>query len=67
MLKEIKGHGILDAVRGMDAADKDQLADILTRVGQIGLDIDSVREIDLNPVILSGSSPVVVDALIILA
>ena len=67
MLKEIKGHGILDAVRGMDAADKDQLADILIRVGQIGLDIDHVREIDLNPVILSGSSPVVVDALIILA
>ena len=67
MMKEIKGHSILDAVRGMDAADMDKLANMLIRVGQIGLDIDSVREIDLNPVILSGSQPVVVDALMILA
>jgi acetyl-CoA synthetase (ADP-forming) len=67
MLKEIKGSSILDAVRGMDAADKDQLADMLIRVGQIGLEIDHVHEIDLNPVILSGSNPIVVDALIILA
>ena len=67
MMEEIKGHSILDAVRGMAAADKDQLADMLIRVGQIGLEIEHVREIDLNPVILSGSNPVVVDALIILA
>ena len=67
MMEEIKGHSILDAVRGMAAADKDQLAEMLIRVGQIGLEIEQVREIDLNPVILSGSNPVVVDALIILA
>lgn len=67
MMKEIKGHRILDAVRGMAAADKDQLAEMLIRVGQIGLEIDQIREIDLNPVILSGANPVVVDALIILA
>ncbi|HUH66965.1 MAG TPA: acetate--CoA ligase family protein [Syntrophales bacterium] len=67
MMNEIKGRSILDAVRGMDAADKDKLADMLIRVGEIGLDIDHVREIDLNPVILSGSNPVVVDALIVLA
>jgi len=66
MMAEIKGHGILDAVRGMEAADKDRLADMLIRVGRIGLDIDAVQEIDLNPVILSGSRPVVVDALIVL-
>jgi acetyl-CoA synthetase (ADP-forming) len=66
MLKEIKGHSILNTIRGMDAADKDQLADMLIRLGQIGLEIDHVREIDLNPVILSGSNPIVVDALIIL-
>jgi acetyl-CoA synthetase (ADP-forming) len=66
MMREIKGHRILDAVRGMEAADKDKLADMLIQVGQIGLDIDQVREIDLNPVIISGRTPVVVDALIIL-
>jgi acyl-CoA synthetase (NDP forming) len=66
MMGEIRGHGILDAVRGMEAADKDRLADMLIRVGRIGLEIEAVQEIDLNPVILSGSRPVVVDALIVL-
>lgn len=66
MMSEIKGHGILDTVRGMEAANEDLLADMLIRVGQIGMDMDPVREIDLNPVILSGSEPIVVDALIIL-
>jgi acetyl-CoA synthetase (ADP-forming) len=66
LMDEIRGSGILDAVRGMNAADRGQLADMLIRVGRIGLDIDTVREIDLNPVILRGSEPVVVDALVIL-
>jgi hypothetical protein len=30
------------------------------------LEIEQVQEIDLNPVILSGTKPVVVDALIVL-
>ena len=66
MMQEIKGHKILDAVRGMDAADTSLLAQMLINIGQIGLDFDEVMEIDLNPVILAGSKPVVVDALIVL-
>jgi hypothetical protein len=66
MMREIKGHKILDAVRGMEAADTELLSNILINVGRIGLDIEQVQEIDLNPVILSGTKPVVVDALIVL-
>ena len=66
MMNEIRGRGILDAVRGMEAADRGQLVNMLIQVGRIGLEIDTVREIDLNPVILRGSEPVVVDALVIL-
>ena len=66
MMRDIKGHKILDAVRGMEAADEKRLVDMLINVGRIGLDIPEVSEIDLNPVIISGSKPVVVDALIIL-
>lgn len=66
MMQEIKGHKILTAVRGMEAADADLLAQMLINVGQIGLDFDDVMEIDLNPVILAGAKPVVVDALIVL-
>jgi len=66
MMRDIKGHKILDAIRGMEAADMELLSHILINVGRIGLEIDQVQEIDLNPVILSGAKPVVVDALIVL-
>jgi len=66
MMQDIKGRKILDAVRGMDAADKKRLTEMLINIGRIGLDIPEVSEIDLNPVTISGSRPVVVDALMIL-
>ncbi|MDZ7699734.1 MAG: acetate--CoA ligase family protein [Deltaproteobacteria bacterium] len=66
MMGEIKGHKILDAVRGMPAADRETLAHMLINVGRIGLEQNSIKEIDINPVILSGSRPLAVDALIVL-
>ena len=66
MMREIKGHKILEAVRGMEAAELDKLADILITVGRIGLENNNIKEIDINPVILSGSKPVAVDALVVL-
>jgi len=66
MMHDIKGHRILEAVRGMEAADLDLFSDILIKVGQIGLENDAVKEIDINPVIISGSKPVAVDALVVL-
>jgi hypothetical protein len=66
MMNDIKGRKILDAVRGMPAADKEALVAMLINVGQLSLDIDEIAEIDLNPVILAGAEPVAVDALIVL-
>ncbi|HDZ90131.1 MAG: acetate--CoA ligase family protein [Deltaproteobacteria bacterium] len=66
MMREIKGQKILEAVRGMPAADLDMLAELLINVGRIGLENEQIKEIDINPVIISGSKPVAVDALIIL-
>ena len=66
MMQDIKGHKILEAVRGMEAADLNIFSDILIKVGQIGLENDHVKEIDINPVIISGSQPVAVDALVVL-
>jgi acetate---CoA ligase (ADP-forming) subunit beta len=66
MMGEIKGHKILEAVRGMEAADTKRLTQMLMAIGRIGLEVPAVSEIDLNPVILCGSKPVVVDALIVL-
>ena len=66
MMQEIRAHKILEAVRGMPPADRDQLADILIKVGRIGLEQENIKEIDMNPVILSGSRPIAVDALVVL-
>ena len=66
MMQDIKASKILEAVRGMPAADLDQLADILVKVGNIGVEQEHIKEIDINPVILAGSKPVAVDALVVL-
>lgn len=66
MMREIKGNKIIDALRGMEAADIKTLAGMLIEIGRIGLEYDRVQEIDINPVIIRQSKPVVVDALIIL-
>ena len=66
MMDEIKAHKILDAVRGMDPVDRDILSKILINVGKIGIENDAIKEIDINPVIISGNRPVAVDALVVL-
>jgi hypothetical protein len=35
-------------------------------VGELGMSCDSIAEIDINPLIISGNKPVAVDALVVL-
>ena len=66
MAQEIKGAPILGAFRGMNPVDMDLLTSMLINAGKLGLDLDAVKEVDANPLIISGSKPVVVDALVVL-
>jgi acetyl-CoA synthetase (ADP-forming) len=66
MMQEIRGRRILDAFRGMAPVDRGLLAGILTALGRIGLENESIREIDINPLIICGGRPVAADALVIL-
>jgi acetate---CoA ligase (ADP-forming) subunit beta len=66
MMQEIRARKILEGVRGMPPADLDQLAQILICLGKIGMERGAVKEIDINPIILDGSRPVAVDALVVL-
>jgi len=50
MMQEIKSHKILDAVRGLEAVDRELLANVLITVGQIGIENENIKEIDINPV-----------------
>ena len=66
MMQEIRGRKILDAVRGMETVDLDMLADILITIGKIGMENERIKEIDINPLIISNGKPVAVDALVVL-
>ncbi len=66
MMDEIKAHKILDSVRGMEPVDREILSEMLIKVGEIGITNNKIKEIDINPVIISGSRPIAVDALIVL-
>jgi acetate---CoA ligase (ADP-forming) subunit beta len=67
MTQEIRGYKILEQIRGMPPADMESLWQILIKVGEIGLENQAIKEIDINPLILSGSKPVAVDALVVLS
>ena len=66
MMQEIKAAKILEAIRGMAVADKDMLAEILMTIGRIGIENEAIKEIDINPLIISNGKPVAVDALVVL-
>lgn len=66
MMRGIRGHRILDAVRGMPAVDVDALSRTLIAVGRVALDHAAISEIDINPLIIRGREPVAVDALVAL-
>ena len=66
IMVDIKGKKILDAFRGKPEVDRGILADILKAVGQIGLDNEQIKEIDINPLKLVDGKPVAVDALVVL-
>jgi acetyl-CoA synthetase (ADP-forming) len=66
MMGETKAVKMLEAIRGMEAVDKNTLGDILVQLGEIGLEQEKIKEIDINPLIISGARPVAVDALIVL-
>jgi hypothetical protein len=42
------------------------LAQVLIRLGDIGVENDPIKEIDINPLIIRGGKPVAVDALVVL-
>lgn len=66
MMDDIRGKKILDAVRGKAPVDREVLADILLSLGQIGLDYEKIREIDINPLKIIDGKPIAVDALVVL-
>jgi acetyltransferase len=66
MLSEIRGSAILDSLRGMPAADREAVIDVLVRVARLGADFPEIEELDINPIVVSASGAVAVDARVLL-
>ncbi len=66
MISEIKTNKLLEEFRGSPAVDREILKKALIGIGNLGLENDEIKEIDINPVIISGDKPIAVDALVVL-
>ncbi len=67
MIDELKSRAMLDAFRGQQPADLDMICRILMSMGQIGIQQPLIKEIDINPLMISPTGQVkAADALIIL-
>ena len=67
MAEELRFKTILGAFRGQKPVDMDVLCRTLIAVGQIGLELEAVSELDINPMIITLEGRVVaVDALVVL-
>ena len=68
MLLRLKGCALFGGFRGAPAVDLARLADILVRVSEFAADQRRlIAELDINPIICSGSTTMAVDALIVRA
>ena len=66
LIDRVKPQKLLEGFRGAAPVDREALAQILVRVAELGCAYPRVREVDINPVIVSQGRPVAVDASVIL-
>jgi acetyl-CoA synthetase (ADP-forming) len=64
LIDALQNRALLGAFRGEPPVDRPALAKILEALGRIGATRADVQSIDLNPLIVHGAQPVVVDALV---
>jgi acyl-CoA synthetase (NDP forming) len=67
LIDRLKPHKLLEGFRGAAPVDREALAQILIRVGELGCVYPRVREVDINPLIVKQGRAVAVDATVILS
>lgn len=66
MIKEIKAYPLLSGYRGSAPVDISAIADIIIKVGDIMNEIDGIKEMEINPLIVHETGVMAVDARILL-
>lgn len=65
MIKELKGHEILEGARNQLKIDMNQLKHLILKLSDLSLKYPKIKELDINPLIANQSQMKVVDASII--
>ncbi len=66
LIDRIRGQKLLNGFRGEPPVDREELARILVNLGNLGILCPRIREIDINPLIISKHGAIAVDATLIL-
>ncbi|HYA93582.1 MAG TPA: acetate--CoA ligase family protein [Thermodesulfobacteriota bacterium] len=66
LIGRIRSRRLLQGFRGMSPLDEDTMADILVKLGDVGIAYPQIEQIDINPLGVSQGAPIAVDANIIL-
>lgn len=66
MIGSIGAKALMGPYRSMKEVDRNALASVLVRLGDLALDFPDMKEIDLNPIIIVDGKPKVADALMII-
>jgi succinyl-CoA synthetase beta subunit len=64
LIDDLANQALLGAVRGEPPVEREALSRVLLGLAEVGEDDERIRSIDLNPLIVSGGVPVIVDALV---
>ncbi len=62
MVRSIRGHKLLEGVRGEPPADRAALVESIQRISQLVGEHDSIRELDINPLLATEKGVLAVDA-----
>ncbi len=66
LIGRIRGQSLLNGYRGAPPVDREHLAKVLIALGDLGLAVPRIREIDINPLLVTREGLCAVDATIIL-
>ena len=68
MLSSLRGQRLLDGFRGSEPVDREMLAEVIVRLSELAADQQElIAELDVNPIICSGTRITAVDALLVRA
>jgi acetyltransferase len=65
LIGRLRSQALLDGFRGAPPVDREALAEILVRLGNLGAAAERVREVDINPLIVLNGKPMAVDAAVV--